>query len=71
MAGSGESLPDRRDRVWLNVQGVETVATHDATTREFVIPSPPFTSRKWRLGGLGKMAPHAMVTARLLLAKHT
>ncbi|KAL4102670.1 hypothetical protein PRIC1_006414 [Phytophthora ramorum] len=50
-----------------NVQGIETVATYDKATQEFVIDSPTLTSRKWWPGGLGKTANHAMVHARLFL----
>ncbi|RLN92294.1 hypothetical protein BBJ28_00012151 [Nothophytophthora sp. Chile5] len=50
-----------------NVQGVETVATYDKATQEFIIDSPTLTSRKWWPGGLGKTANHAMVHARLFL----
>ncbi|CAI5721724.1 unnamed protein product [Hyaloperonospora brassicae] len=51
-----------------NVQGIETVATYDANTQEFVINSPTMTSRKWWPGGLAKTATHAIVIARLVLA---
>ncbi|GLD92123.1 hypothetical protein PINS_up000656 [Pythium insidiosum] len=37
-----------------NVQGIETTATYDKQTQEFVIHSPTLTSRKWWPGGLGK-----------------
>ncbi|KAL4157190.1 hypothetical protein PRNP1_006215 [Phytophthora ramorum] len=50
-----------------NVQGIETVATYDRATQEFVIDSPTLTSRKWWPGGLGKTANHAIVHARLFL----
>ncbi|EGZ19796.1 hypothetical protein PHYSODRAFT_488354 [Phytophthora sojae] len=50
-----------------NVQGIETVATYDKATQEFVIDSPTLTSRKWWPGGLGKTANHAIVHARLFL----
>ncbi|KAG7387239.1 hypothetical protein PHYPSEUDO_014524 [Phytophthora pseudosyringae] len=50
-----------------NVQGVETVATYDKATQEFVVDSPTLTSRKWWPGGLGKTANHAIVHARLFL----
>ncbi|RLN66868.1 hypothetical protein BBJ28_00015299 [Nothophytophthora sp. Chile5] len=51
-----------------NVQGIETVATYDKATQEFIIDSPTLTSRKWWPGGLGKTANHAIVHARLFLA---
>ncbi|CAI5730645.1 unnamed protein product [Hyaloperonospora brassicae] len=50
-----------------NVQGIETVATFDKATQEFIVDSPTLTSRKWWPGGLGKTATHAIVHARLTL----
>ncbi|CEG43321.1 peroxisomal acyl-coenzyme a [Plasmopara halstedii] len=50
-----------------NVQGIETIATYDKATQEFIINSPTLTSRKWWPGGLGKTATHAIVHARLIL----
>ncbi|CAI5718888.1 unnamed protein product [Peronospora effusa] len=50
-----------------NVQGIETVATYDKATQEFIIDSPTLTSRKWWPGGLGKTANYAIVHARLYL----
>ncbi|XP_051137037.1 peroxisomal acyl-coenzyme A oxidase 1-like isoform X2 [Andrographis paniculata] len=49
-----------------NVQGLETTATFDPTTDEFVIHSPTLTSCKWWPGGLGKVSTHAVVYARLI-----
>ncbi|XP_010540819.1 PREDICTED: peroxisomal acyl-coenzyme A oxidase 1-like [Tarenaya hassleriana] len=49
-----------------NVQGLETVATFDPHTDEFVIHSPTLTSAKWWPGGLGKVSTHAVVFARLI-----
>ncbi|KAL0296277.1 UNVERIFIED_CONTAM: Peroxisomal acyl-coenzyme A oxidase 1 [Sesamum radiatum] len=49
-----------------NVQGLETTATFDARTDEFVIHSPTLTSSKWWPGGLGKVSTHAVVYARLI-----
>ncbi|XP_039062518.1 peroxisomal acyl-coenzyme A oxidase 1-like [Hibiscus syriacus] len=49
-----------------NVQGLETTATFDPQTDEFVIHSPTLTSRKWWPGGLGKVSTHAVVYARLI-----
>ncbi|TYG54927.1 hypothetical protein ES288_D09G230500v1 [Gossypium darwinii] len=48
-----------------NVQGLETTATFDPQTDEFVIHSPTLTSSKWWPGGLGKVSTHAVVYARL------
>ncbi|MBA0859224.1 hypothetical protein Goshw_004587 [Gossypium schwendimanii] len=49
-----------------NVQGLETTATFDPETDEFVIHSPTLTSSKWWPGGLGKVSTHALVYARLI-----
>ncbi|XP_073159033.1 peroxisomal acyl-coenzyme A oxidase 1-like isoform X1 [Henckelia pumila] len=49
-----------------NVQGLETTATFDPQTDEFVIHSPTMTSSKWWPGGLGKVSTHAVVYARLI-----
>uniref|UniRef100_A0A2P2JJU2 Acyl-coenzyme A oxidase n=1 Tax=Rhizophora mucronata TaxID=61149 RepID=A0A2P2JJU2_RHIMU len=50
-----------------NVQGLETTATFDPETDEFVIHSPTLTSSKWWPGGLGKASTHAVVYARLII----
>ncbi|KAF1873017.1 hypothetical protein Lal_00016135 [Lupinus albus] len=50
-----------------NVQGLETTATFDSKTDEFVIHSPTLTSSKWWPGGLGKVSTHAVVYARLII----
>ncbi|GBF98378.1 peroxisomal acyl-coenzyme A oxidase [Raphidocelis subcapitata] len=49
------------------VRGLETTATFDKQTQEFVIHSPTLSSTKWWPGGLGKTATHAVVMARLML----
>jgi acyl-CoA oxidase len=33
-----------------NVQGLETTATYDKTTQEFIIHSPSLTASKWWIG---------------------
>ncbi|GJW37967.1 peroxisomal acyl-coenzyme A oxidase 1-like protein [Tanacetum coccineum] len=50
-----------------NVQGLETTATFDLQMDEFVIHSPTLTSSKWWPGGVGKVATHAIVYARLII----
>ncbi|KAL9246856.1 hypothetical protein vseg_020343 [Gypsophila vaccaria] len=50
-----------------NVQGLETTATFDHETDEFVVHSPTLTSSKWWPGGLGKVSTHALVYARLVI----
>ncbi|CAO2819496.1 unnamed protein product [Amaranthus hypochondriacus] len=49
-----------------NVQGLETTATFDPDTDEFIINSPTLTSSKWWPGGLGKISTHGVVYARLI-----
>ncbi|KAK9716340.1 hypothetical protein RND81_06G226800 [Saponaria officinalis] len=50
-----------------NVQGLETTATFDHETDEFVLHSPTLTSIKWWPGGLGKVSTHAIVYARMII----
>ncbi|KAI9226582.1 MAG: acyl-CoA dehydrogenase/oxidase [Piptocephalis tieghemiana] len=49
-----------------NLQGLETTATYDPSTKEFIIHSPYLTASKWWIGGLGLAATHAVVMARLI-----
>ena len=49
-----------------NVRGVQTTATYDAATEEFVINTPVITASKWWPGSLGKTANTAMVIAQLI-----
>nr|XP_015091890.1 peroxisomal acyl-coenzyme A oxidase 2 isoform X2 [Vicugna pacos] len=48
------------------LQGLETEATYDAATQEFVVHSPTMTAIKWWPGGLGRSATHALVLAQLI-----
>jgi len=50
-----------------NVRALETTATYDEKTKEFVIDSPTLSSLKWWPGCFGLMATHAIVYARLIL----
>ncbi|KAL8277204.1 hypothetical protein RQP46_010377 [Phenoliferia psychrophenolica] len=50
-----------------NVQQLETTATFDPKTDEFIINSPTTTSTKWWIGALGLMATHGAVQARLFI----
>ena len=50
-----------------NVAGLETTATLDLETDEFVIHSPTVTSTKFWPGGLGQTANHAIVFARCVV----
>ncbi|GAA6046781.1 hypothetical protein JCM3770_005640 [Rhodotorula araucariae] len=50
-----------------NVQQLETTATYDAKTDEFVLDSPTISATKWWIGALGVLATHGVVQARLFL----
>ncbi|XP_013401428.1 peroxisomal acyl-coenzyme A oxidase 1 isoform X1 [Lingula anatina] len=47
------------------VRGLETTATYDPQTEQFIINSPTLTSTKWWPGNLGKTTNHAVVLAQL------
>lgn len=47
------------------VRGLETTATFDPKTQEFVLHSPTLTSYKWWPGGLGHSSNYAIVMAQL------
>ncbi|XP_055971404.1 peroxisomal acyl-coenzyme A oxidase 1 isoform X2 [Sorex fumeus] len=49
-----------------HLRGLETTATYDPETQEFIINSPTVTSIKWWPGGLGKTSNHAIVLAQLI-----
>ncbi|XP_077574219.1 peroxisomal acyl-coenzyme A oxidase 1 isoform X3 [Stigmatopora nigra] len=48
-----------------HLRGLETTATYDPATEEFVLNSPTVSSIKWWPGGLGKTSNHAIVLAQL------
>ncbi|PIO55938.1 acyl-CoA dehydrogenase, middle domain protein [Teladorsagia circumcincta] len=50
-----------------NLRKLETTATYDAKTQEFVLHSPTRTAMKWWPGNLGKSANHAVVVACLII----
>lgn len=50
-----------------NVQGLETTATYDKSTQEFIINSPTVTSTKWWIGMAGQTATHCACYARLIV----
>lgn len=50
-----------------NVQGLETTATFDETTDEFVIHTPHLGATKWWIGGAAQSATHSAVFARLIV----
>jgi len=47
------------------LRGLETRATYDAKTQEFVMETPSLSAYKWWPGGLGKTANFAVVMAQL------
>ena len=47
-----------------DVRNLETTATYDKDTEEFILNSPTTSSIKFWAGGLGKMANHAIVQAQ-------
>lgn len=50
-----------------NVAALETTATFDQKTDEFVIHSPTITATKWWPGDMGRYANHALVMAQLVI----
>ncbi|BDA40509.1 Peroxisomal acyl-coenzyme A oxidase 1 [Coccomyxa sp. Obi] len=49
------------------VRGLQTTATYDPRSREFVIHTPTLTATKWWPGGLGKTSTHVVAMARLFI----
>ncbi|XP_047520122.1 probable peroxisomal acyl-coenzyme A oxidase 1 [Pieris napi] len=47
------------------IRGLETTATYDPSTKEFVLNTPTLTSYKWWPGGLGHTANYCIVVAQL------
>lgn len=47
--------------------GLETTATFDINTDEFVINTPTNTATKWWPGDMGRFANFALVFARLII----
>ncbi|KAJ8735313.1 hypothetical protein PYW07_006933 [Mythimna separata] len=47
------------------IRGLETTATYDPETEEFVLHSPTLSSYKWWAGGLGKTVNYCIVVAQL------
>lgn len=52
-----------------NVAGLETTATFDIKTDEFVIHTPTIKAAKFWPGSLGRHATHAVVFARMIVGK--
>lgn len=50
-----------------NVAGLETTATYDKNTQEFVINTPTTAATKWWIGGAAHTATHCLVFARLIV----
>eukprot|EP01012_Entosiphon_sulcatum_P053751 TRINITY_DN7403_c0_g1_i1.p2 TRINITY_DN7403_c0_g1~~TRINITY_DN7403_c0_g1_i1.p2 ORF type:complete len:641 (+),score=126.22 TRINITY_DN7403_c0_g1_i1:2482-4404(+) len=50
-----------------NVRGLQTTATFDKTTQEFVLNTPTLQSIKWWNSGIGRVATHAAVYAQLII----
>lgn len=50
-----------------DVKHLETTATFDKKTDEFVIETPTLTSTKWWPGDMGRFANHALVMAQLII----
>lgn len=50
-----------------NVAGVETTATFDEQTDEFIINTPHVAATKWWIGGAAHTATHCLVYARLIV----
>ena len=50
-----------------NASGVETTATYDYKTREFVLHTPNSLAAKWWIGAVGKTANMTVVFARMVL----
>ncbi|GMR33140.1 hypothetical protein PMAYCL1PPCAC_03334 [Pristionchus mayeri] len=48
-----------------NLSKLETTATYDPKTEQFVLHTPTMSAAKWWPGGLGKSASHAAVMAQL------
>ena len=50
-----------------NVAGLETTATFDKETDEFIIHTPTLTATKWWPGDMGQFSSHAVVFASLVI----
>ncbi|XP_023236077.1 peroxisomal acyl-coenzyme A oxidase 1-like [Centruroides sculpturatus] len=49
------------------LRGLQTTATYDPKTQEFILNTPTLSSIKWWPGSLGKTANHAIVLAQLYI----
>ncbi|KAJ1510619.1 fatty-acyl coenzyme A oxidase [Coelomomyces lativittatus] len=50
-----------------NVAGLETTATYDEASDEFIIHTPTLTATKWWIGGAAQTCTHAAVYAQLIV----
>lgn len=50
-----------------NVAGVETTASFDSASDEFVVHTPTLTASKWWIGGAAESATHGVIFARMLI----
>jgi acyl-CoA oxidase len=50
-----------------NVRGLQTTATYDTKTEEFILNTPTLQSIKWWPGCLGKIATHCVLYAQLII----
>lgn len=50
-----------------NVSGLETTATFDEASDQFVIHTPTLTATKWWIGGAAHSSTHAAVFAQLVV----
>ena len=50
-----------------DVAGLETTATYDIESDEFIIHTPSITATKWWPGDMGRNANHAVVFAQLII----
>ena len=48
------------------IRGLETTATYDPDTKEFILHSPTIRAFKWWPGGLGRTANYTIVMAQLV-----
>ena len=50
-----------------NIRGLQTTATYDKETQEFILNTPTLQSIKWWPGCLGKVATHVVLYAQLII----
>ena len=53
------------------MQGLETTATLDLQTDEWVINTPSISGAKFWPGGMGRTATHAVVFAKMIIKGHS